>query len=288
MADVYLVELSSRFSVISCAPRSRRLVLGSDISEILSFNVSHELRKYLLSYGKTPVVIPTFVGGALILPQLFASSRLFLMVFFKNERPDALARVASLPAFLGRVELLAYGGECRKVTKWDESLSERLDAFLNITESILSDSAEISAVDSAESVLEKCRVLFDGIFELTGVSADISVADDICLDESFDAKLFSAFCISTLMLCARHARSDSAEVRIFQKGLGVTVGISFASGKKISRVLNPDVAHFCAISDANNMIFESRFECGCYETVLTPARKDWSLLELKFPSEFTI
>ena len=286
MADVYLVELSNRFSVISCAPRSRRLLQGADISEILSFDVSHELRKYLLSYGEMPLVIPTFVGDALILPQLFASSRLFLMAFFKRERPRALARVATSERFSGRVELLG-GGEFGKPTKWDKPLADKLAFLLDVTDDIMTGS-KIGFLEDDDVKLGKLDVLFSAISELTGVRAELSVADGIRFDECFDSGLFNAFCLSTFMLCGRYAKSEVAEVRIFQKDFGLTVGISFSSAKRISRVSNPDVAHFAAISDANNMIFESRFERGRYETVFTPARKDWSLLELKFPSEFTI
>ena len=79
-----------------------------------------------------------------------------------------------------------------------------------------------------------------------------------------------------------------ADIRIFQKDFGTSVSIAFPSDKKISRVLNLDIAHFNAISDINNMIFESSFADGRFEVSFTPSRKDWSLLELKFPNELTI
>lgn len=286
MADIYLVELSAKFSVISCAPRSRRLVEGSDISEILSFKMSHELRKYLLSYGERAIVIPTLVGDALILPQLFASSRLFAMVFFKHSKPDALLRVAASERFEGRVGVIDTC-ELSKMSKWDEPLADRLDSVLNIADNILEKSL-IRVVDNTKDIVEKCNRLFENISILAGVKINTLIDDDVLPDECFDAKLFSAFCLSMLMMCGRYAKADSADVHLFKKDFGISVSISFASAKKISRVLNPDVAHFNAISDANNMIFYSSFESGRFEVTFTPSRKDWSLLELKLPSEFTI
>ena len=283
--DLYLVELTGRFSVISSAPRSRRLVLGSDISEILSFTVSHKLREYLLSYGEKPLVIPTLAGDALILPQPFASSRLFAMVFFKQEKADALMRVAESKEFEGRVDIIGTG-EVGKLSKWDAPLAERLGAVLNIADNIFNKSL-ITAIDDADTIVEKCKLLFGDILALTGVEVNLSIDDNVSPDDSFDAKLFSSFCLSLLMLAQRCAISG-ADIRIFQKGFGTSVGIAFSSNKKISRALNPDVAHFYAISDINNMIFESTFEDGRYEVSFTPARKDWSLLELKFPNELTI
>lgn len=284
--DVYLVELSARFSVISCAPRSKRLVLGADISEILSFNISHKLRKYLFSYEPRPIVIPTLAGDALILPQLFSSSRLFAMVFFKHSKPDALLRIASSERFDARVGLLE-SRDLSKMSKWDEPLADRLDSVLNIADNMLEKSL-ISVIDDRECIVEKCNMLFDNIALLTGVRVNLSVEEDVLADECFDAKLFSAFCLSMILLGARYAKADTADARIFQKDFGLSVSISFESAKKISRVLNPDIAHFNAISDANNMIFYLSFERGRCEMSFTPARKDWSLLELKFPSEFTI
>ena len=286
MADIYLVELSEGFSVISCAPRSRKLIQGADISEILSFNVSHELRKYLLSYATLPIVIPTFVGDALILPQLFASARLFLMVFFKHSKPDALLRIAASDRFEGRVNVIE-ARDVSKMSKWDEPLANRLESVLNIAENILEKSL-ISVVDDSESIVEKCNMLCENISMLTGVRVNVFVDDNVLPDECFDARLFNSFCLSMLVLCSRCAKADTADVRVFKKDFGVSVTISFESARKISRVLNPDVAHFNAISDANNMIFYSSFEDGRFEVSFTPARKDWSLLELKFPEEFII
>lgn len=286
MADVYLVELSERFSVISCAPRSRRLVEGSDISEILSFEVSHELRKYLLSYGETPIVIPTLAGDALVLPQLFASSRLFVMVFFKHSKPDALLRIAASEKFADRVGLIEVR-DLSKMSKWDEPLADRLNTVLNIVDNI-NEKSLIKIVDRHEDIVEKCNILFKNLSMLTGVLVNLCVDDNIIADESLDAKLFISFCISMLMLCQRYAKTDVADVHVFKKDFGISISISFTSAKKISRVLNPDLAHFNAVSDANNMIFYSSYDSGRFEVTFTPARKDWSLLELKVPSEFTI
>ena len=286
MADLYLVELSEGFSVISSAPRSRRLVEGSDISEILSFKVSHELRKYLLSYGEVPIVIPTFVGDALVLPQLFASSRLFAMVFFKNSKPDALPRIAVSERFSGRVGVIETH-ELSKMSKWDEPLADRLEGVLDVADKIL-DASLISVVDDNERTAQRCKLLFEGISGLVGVRINLSVDGDVSPDECFDARLFCAFCLSMILLGARYAKADAADVRVFKKHFGVSVSISFASARKISRVLKPAVAHFNAISDANNMIFYSSFDGGRFEVTFTPSRKDWSLLELKLPSDFTI
>ena len=284
MADVYLVELSERFSVVSCAPRARKLLVGSDASEILSFKVSHDLRKYLLAYGERPVVIPTLVGDALVLPQFFASSRTFALVFFKNSKPDALLRIAASERFSGRVEAFETS-DLGRMSKWDEPLADRLDFVLNIAENIFNKSL-ISFIDDSKNITEKCNILFENISLFTGVSANVSVEDGVLADDCFDARLFNSFCISMLMLGKRYAKSDVADVRVFQKDLGLSVSISFASARKISRVKNPEVAHFNAISDANNMIFSSSFDGGRVEVSFTPARKDWSYLELKAPDCF--
>ena len=286
MLDVYLVELSNRFTVISAPPRSRRLLLRSDISDILSFTMSHELRKYLLSYGEQPIIIPTLAGDALVLPQLFATCRIFAMVFFKCERTGALLRLAESEQFCERVACL---GECEqtKSQKCDGALADRLSLVLDIADRLLC-GARVCAVDTKEESTAKFNMLFDTVADILGISVNLSVDDDAIPDECFDAGLFNSFCISTLLMAQRYSGAESADVHILRRDFGLSVAISFESHKKISRVSNPDIAHFAAIAEANNMIFESSFEDGRYETCFTPARKDWSLLELKFPSNFEV
>lgn len=286
MADVYLVELTDKFSVISGAPRSRRLLVGSDVSEILTFQVSHDLRKYLLAYGDMPVIIPTASGDALVLPQVFSSARVFALVFFKGIKPESLLRVAASERFEGRVGLLEVGDRGR-MSKWDEPLASRLELVLDVAENIFKKSL-ISTLDDRAGLIENIHILFDSISRLIGVCADVSIEDSVLADECFDPKLFNAFCLAMLMLGERYANADEADVRVFMRELGLSVSISFASAKRITRVKNPELAHFNAISDANNMIFASSCEDGRFEVTFTPARKDWSFLELKVPSDFII
>ena len=281
LADVYLVELSDRFSVISCSSSSRKLVRSGDFSEILSFKNLHLLRKYLFSYGVDPIVIPTFIGNALILPNLYPSSRLFMVVFFKNEKKDALIRVASSKRFEGRVGFFEQVPQGR-IRKWDEPLAEQLDFALNIANDI-SENSLFNVIDTRESIVEKSNLLFENISYITGVKISLDIDDDVLCDDCFDAKLFSAFLLTIIMLCRKSSKDKLARVRLFQKNFGLSVMVTFDSGKKLSRYLNPEIAHFNAISDANNMIFESSFSKGSYEVAFTPARKDWSLLELKLP-----
>ena len=286
MADVYLVELTNRFSVISAPPRSRRLLLRSDISEILSFNVSHELRKYLLSYGEQPIIIPTLVGDALVLPQLFAACRTFAMVFFKGERTGALLRIAESERFCERALRL---GECEntRVGRRDGVLADELSSVLDVADRLLCGTV-ISAVDTKDEITAKFNMLFDTVADILGISVNLSIDADAEPDECFDSGLFNSFCISMLLMAQRYSGAESVDVHILRRDFGLSVEISFESLKKISRVSNSEIAHFAAISEANNMILESSFEGGRYKTCFTPARKDWSLLELKFPSNFEV
>ena len=286
IADTYLVELSSLgLLVISSTASSRKLTKGSNLSDILDFEVSDALRKYLLSYGEQPVVIPTLVGNALILPQVFSSSRIFGVIFFKKEKKGALLRIAAADTFEGRVGVLGEA-ERGRIRKWDEPLASDLDRVLSIAEDIL-ERSKVVPFDTYETLTEKLGSLFALISEITGVSVELELDDTAQAGEDFDRKLFAVFALMMLQL-AHSLHVSSVNVRIYQKSFGLTAAVSFKSAKPISRVSSREIAHFNAISDANNMIFECLSGDGTVERAFKPSRKDWSHLELKFTSDIIL
>ena len=286
VADVYLVELSSLgLSVISATASSRKLTKGADLSDILDFTVSDALRKYLLAYGNRPVVIPTLVGSALILPQVFASSRIFGVVFFKKEKKGALLRIATSDTFEGRVGALGEA-ERGRIRKWDEPLAEDLNRVLCILDDIL-DRSEVSPLDGYEILEARLGSLFALLSDFTGVSVELDIDATAQAGEDFDRKLFAVFALVMLQLAHSH-RASTVNVRIYQKSFGMTVAFSFKCAKQICRMSSREIAHFNAISDANNMIFECISGDGGVEIAFTPCRKDWSLLELKFPDDIIL
>ncbi len=285
IADLYLVELSGGLSVIATAGSSRKLTRGTDLSEILDFSVSDALRKYLLSYGEKPIVIPTFIGSALIFPQVFSSSRIFGVVFFKKEKRGTLLRIASAKGFEGRVGFLEETEEGR-IRKWDEPLAEDLNNVLNIADAIMKN-AEMTVFDGAPVLVEKLDSLIGILSEIVGISVELHIDEGIVADDGFDRKLFTAFALMMLSL-AKSYHALAVRVRVYQKDFGLTAAFSFESTKPLSRVTSREIAHFNAISDANNMIFECDFKDGVSEITFTPSRKDWSLLELKFPNDIIL
>lgn len=150
--------------------------------------------------------------------------------------------------------------------------------------------------DSMLSNAPPSNALYKRVIEISefcgcpvNVTIDESKVDEPLYDElisTFDMPLFTAFLISILLLARRASRDRHAEIKIKEEKESPLISVSFepldssvTSYEELSPLIN--------ISEQLHLLFYRKYENGKIEISFKPVRKNWALLGIKTPLDFT-
>lgn len=280
--DFYLVSYIDSFSVIARRDGGNRLIHGDNFFEFIDVIDRTQLKTYVYSDNEQPLVLRTDLGTAIINKYFVPSTLLYSVFFLRDEEDGHLADILlrSKPDFVCFPEHYAPNDDGVKISK---DLIAKARSVLDNYKTLIKDT--FVPMDSAPRItVEKLYDVIEGISRFSGCAVDVSVDAEIICTETFDLVSFKSFLLAMLMLARRESISRSATVKVESFGCDVSVRVSFDS---VGSAINyPEVEHFLDFADRNNMFFEPYGGYGGFSVRFAPARKDWSLLELKAYVDF--
>lgn len=282
--DVYVLNYLEYFSVVAKRDSSGKLVHGSSFCEILNVEERSELKTYLYDERTAPLILRTDIGTAIVSKYLAPSTLLFIVSFLCSEKNGELLKLISkgkireviLPSFYDKFD--------GRITN-SKRLTSEFEFVMNNLNNLIEYPKIVKNI-APKNTVENFKNVVSSISDFCGCSVTVDYNAELVCDSTFDVCAFKGFLISMFMLARRRAFDRHAKLELASCSEGISARVIFLTDKNEELRSCSEIFVFRDIAERNNMLFEAAVENGVVNVRFCPTRKDWSLIELKSPSDF--
>ena len=286
--DIYLVNVLEKFCISAKRESIDKGFKKRSFAELLNKETFVFLKEYLFSYPDKPLLIPTNEGYALVWGNIFPSTRMFFVDFFKAKDEEIFLKAVSLD-FLDDIVLFdpleKSSGNRSKNTRY---VFDGLNYVMNNIETLFS-KPESKMLISGAWCGEKLKWYIESAAALAGCKVDAYILPDVAFTPEFDTYMFGTYLLSMLLLCNRCGKTKCADITATscKEGLAIEVSFELSSDFPTSSVASlPEISPFTYLARKNNMMFDYLCKDNLLSVKFCPVRKDWSLIEVKSYLEF--
>ncbi|MBE6596575.1 MAG: hypothetical protein E7641_02790 [Ruminococcaceae bacterium] len=280
--DLFFADGYRGFSVSAKRDSERRLCLLDGFFDYVDIDDRSLLRRHLSEDPRTPCLLRTEIGTAVIVGDSFPSLGGFCFFFLKAESGDSLyssyARKGERLVVLDR-DRLAERGAGRPKT-----LSRDLESVLKNAKNAF-EAPNIYEKNDIDKINEKYNSILKGIVELSGCDIRFIRCERIAFSENADYALLSAFLLSSLLLCRRIGTERIADVELLELSGDLAARVFFTAEEESLSSL-PELDLFLGAAERGGMFFDCFRRDGGLEIVFSPVRDDPSIYGFKSGESF--